>query len=256
MVSFVCDYCQETLKKPKLEQHTWKCYNAQFTCIDCNTTFNGDAYKAHTSCISEAEKYQKSLYKGKKNQNQNQNQKNAPKAEQPTPKSSQTNIAKAPEADSLISQIKKAEAQSESSTTPSKKRKADADDGEVNGNGVTVSGDGEKEKKTKKEKKDKKEKKEKKDKESADEEEKPAKKAKKEQWDDEDLDEDFGKTVPLAVVSVLSTGKEMSLRQLKKKVIKKFSKHPKNTLSKDELTEKVEDHLTLTATDAGVLLKQ
>lgn len=33
---------------------------------DCSTTFNGQEYKTHTSCISEAEKYQGALYKGKK----------------------------------------------------------------------------------------------------------------------------------------------------------------------------------------------
>lgn len=34
------------------------------TCLDCSTTFNDPAsWKPHTSCISEAQKYQKSLYK-------------------------------------------------------------------------------------------------------------------------------------------------------------------------------------------------
>ncbi|KAJ3220093.1 hypothetical protein HDU67_006849 [Dinochytrium kinnereticum] len=66
MVSFVCDYCQETLKKAKLDQHRQRCRNAQFSCIDCSTTFHGMEYRAHTACISEAEKYQKSLYKGNK----------------------------------------------------------------------------------------------------------------------------------------------------------------------------------------------
>ncbi|KAJ3105316.1 hypothetical protein HDU97_008213 [Phlyctochytrium planicorne] len=66
MVSFVCDYCQETLKKAKLDQHAQRCRNAQFSCIDCSTTFQGTNYRAHTSCISEAEKYQKALFKGPK----------------------------------------------------------------------------------------------------------------------------------------------------------------------------------------------
>jgi cell growth-regulating nucleolar protein len=35
------------------------------TCVDCSVTFYGNDYAAHTSCISEAEKYEKSLYKGK-----------------------------------------------------------------------------------------------------------------------------------------------------------------------------------------------
>lgn len=54
------------MKKPKLDQHRSRCHGG-FDCIDCSTTFNTPAeYKSHTSCISEAEKYQKSLYKGPK----------------------------------------------------------------------------------------------------------------------------------------------------------------------------------------------
>lgn len=37
----------------------------RFSCIDCGVVFHGEEYAAHTSCISEAEKYEKSLYKGK-----------------------------------------------------------------------------------------------------------------------------------------------------------------------------------------------
>lgn len=65
MVSFVCDGCQETLKKAKLEQHSFRCKKAQFSCIDCFTTFQGEDYKKHTSCISEEQKVQGSLYKPK-----------------------------------------------------------------------------------------------------------------------------------------------------------------------------------------------
>ncbi|KAJ1967640.1 hypothetical protein H4R35_006654 [Dimargaris xerosporica] len=65
MVSFVCNACQETLKKPKLDQHRQRCRNAQFCCIDCSREFYGTEYRQHTSCISEAEKYQKALYKPK-----------------------------------------------------------------------------------------------------------------------------------------------------------------------------------------------
>jgi len=63
MVSFSCDLCADIVKKPKTQQHLSRCPNAQFTCIDCNTTFHGNNFIHHTSCISEAEKYQKSLYK-------------------------------------------------------------------------------------------------------------------------------------------------------------------------------------------------
>jgi len=64
MVSFQCHSCGDVVKKPKLDQHRTRCHGG-FDCIDCSTTFNSPAeYKGHTSCISEAEKYQKGLYKG------------------------------------------------------------------------------------------------------------------------------------------------------------------------------------------------
>ncbi|KAF8837687.1 hypothetical protein BDN67DRAFT_956306 [Paxillus ammoniavirescens] len=59
--------CSDVVKKPKLDQHHSRCHTG-FDCIDCSVTFNTPAeYKGHTSCITEAEKYQKSLYKGPKN---------------------------------------------------------------------------------------------------------------------------------------------------------------------------------------------
>lgn len=66
MVSFSCELCNDTIIKRKLDQHKQRCSNAFFTCIDCSTTFSGSDYRQHTQCISEAEKYEKSLYKGKK----------------------------------------------------------------------------------------------------------------------------------------------------------------------------------------------
>ena len=54
------------MKKPKLDQHSARCHGG-FDCIDCSKTFNSAGeWKGHTSCVSEAEKYQKSLYKGPK----------------------------------------------------------------------------------------------------------------------------------------------------------------------------------------------
>eukprot|EP00911_Craspedida_sp_UC1_P002522 UC1_evm1s1873 len=35
--------------------------------MDCGKDFEGDAYKSHTSCISEAQKYQGSLFQGVRN---------------------------------------------------------------------------------------------------------------------------------------------------------------------------------------------
>ena len=56
--------CGDILTKPKLEKHREMCL-ASFDCIDCSKHFETPAeYKAHTSCISEAEKYQKTLYHG------------------------------------------------------------------------------------------------------------------------------------------------------------------------------------------------
>ncbi|XBA48894.1 hypothetical protein SBP28_003419 [Candidozyma auris] len=66
MVSFSCEVCNDTIVKKKLDQHRCRCPDAYFTCIDCSTTFNGTEYRSHTQCISEAEKYEKGLYKGKK----------------------------------------------------------------------------------------------------------------------------------------------------------------------------------------------
>jgi cell growth-regulating nucleolar protein len=57
MPSFVCDTCQETLKKNQLDNHFSRCSRASFSCIDCYTTFKGTEYRSHTSCITEVQKY-------------------------------------------------------------------------------------------------------------------------------------------------------------------------------------------------------
>lgn len=47
------------------DQHSGRC-RASFTCIDCSKTFrNSGEWKSHTTCISEDEKYQGALFKGK-----------------------------------------------------------------------------------------------------------------------------------------------------------------------------------------------
>lgn len=76
MVSFNCDGCGDVVKKPKLAQHYGRCH-APVTCLDCSQQFMHPK-DAHTSCVSEDEKYQKryvlllliSLYKGKKQSQQ------------------------------------------------------------------------------------------------------------------------------------------------------------------------------------------
>ncbi|CAG8120676.1 unnamed protein product [Penicillium olsonii] len=76
MVSFSCEACGDVLTKKKLDPHRGQCRGASFTCIDCMVHFYGTEYRAHTSCMSEAQKYQGALYKEKpqKNQKKGQNQ--------------------------------------------------------------------------------------------------------------------------------------------------------------------------------------
>ncbi|CAG8469276.1 2425_t:CDS:2 [Dentiscutata heterogama] len=86
-----CDQCADIIKKPKLDQHRIKCPITTFTCIDCSKTFVGTSYKSHTSCISEAEKYQKGTFKPKKKNAQDkpklsQEKEQNPSEEQQKPK--------------------------------------------------------------------------------------------------------------------------------------------------------------------------
>jgi cell growth-regulating nucleolar protein len=62
MVSFSCLACNESFKKSQAAGHSSRC-RAPLSCLDCGTTFQGGSFAAHTSCISEAQKYQKSLYR-------------------------------------------------------------------------------------------------------------------------------------------------------------------------------------------------
>ncbi|KAK1047651.1 hypothetical protein LTR74_017720 [Friedmanniomyces endolithicus] len=51
----------------KLDPHRSQCRGASFTCLDCMVHFQGGDYRSHTSCISEAQKYQGALYREKDN---------------------------------------------------------------------------------------------------------------------------------------------------------------------------------------------
>eukprot|EP01129_Flabellula_baltica_P010022 TRINITY_DN4188_c0_g1_i1.p1 TRINITY_DN4188_c0_g1~~TRINITY_DN4188_c0_g1_i1.p1 ORF type:complete len:199 (+),score=55.05 TRINITY_DN4188_c0_g1_i1:419-1015(+) len=76
MVFFVCDNCNDTIKKPKIKSH--RCYNTMYTCIDCNKRFDFHSVNNHTTCTTEEDKYYgkfASSAKKPKNQNGNQNQK-------------------------------------------------------------------------------------------------------------------------------------------------------------------------------------
>lgn len=68
MVFFVCEGCNETLKKNKVDAHAARCRNCwAVSCVDCSVVFKGNDYAAHTSCISEAQKYEGALYREKSN---------------------------------------------------------------------------------------------------------------------------------------------------------------------------------------------
>lgn len=58
MVSFVCDDCQTTVKKPKVQAHLSRCRTYSISCIDCGTSFTASSYTTHTSCVTEKDKYQ------------------------------------------------------------------------------------------------------------------------------------------------------------------------------------------------------
>ncbi|KAL4811089.1 hypothetical protein BDV18DRAFT_5124 [Aspergillus unguis] len=77
MVSFSCEGCGDVLTKKKLDSHRNQCRGASFTCIDCMVHFQGTAYRNHTSCMSEAQKYQGALYKEKPAKNQRKNNNNS-----------------------------------------------------------------------------------------------------------------------------------------------------------------------------------
>ncbi|KAM0721846.1 hypothetical protein Q7P37_002771 [Cladosporium fusiforme] len=74
MVSFSCENCGDILTKKKLDPHRNQCRGASYTCIDCMVHFYGTEYRAHTSCMTEAQKYQGHLYRGEKKKGQQQQQ--------------------------------------------------------------------------------------------------------------------------------------------------------------------------------------
>ena len=68
MVVFTCNACGQSIRKNRVEKH-WQteCRNCEvLSCMDCGKDFYGEEYASHTSCISEAEKYQGALFKGEK----------------------------------------------------------------------------------------------------------------------------------------------------------------------------------------------
>ena len=62
MVFFLCSVCGESVKKAKVSSHRCNCQD--WSCMDCGKIFPGMSYNQHTSCMSEAQKYEGHLYRG------------------------------------------------------------------------------------------------------------------------------------------------------------------------------------------------
>lgn len=74
MVCFICDGCGDTVKRSKIDDHARGCRSCDsVSCADCHVAFYGDDYKSHTSCVSEAERYEKSMYRGNNGKNKKKN---------------------------------------------------------------------------------------------------------------------------------------------------------------------------------------
>jgi len=72
MVYFECQKCNETVKKPKLARHLQMCGSGYVSCIDCLKVFAWNEWESHTSCVSEAQKYQGKLYEAKEDNKKGQ----------------------------------------------------------------------------------------------------------------------------------------------------------------------------------------
>mmetsp|Transcript_77052 Transcript_77052/g.174267 ORF Transcript_77052/g.174267 Transcript_77052/m.174267 type:complete len:251 (-) Transcript_77052:7-759(-) len=77
MVYFECQKCNETVKKPKLAKHLQSCGSGYVSCIDCHKVFGWGEWELHTSCVSEAQKYQGDLYQPKDNKQKGQQKQDA-----------------------------------------------------------------------------------------------------------------------------------------------------------------------------------
>merc|ERR1712048_1078199 len=66
-----------TVKKPKLAKHLYSCGSHYVSCIDCSKVFAWNEWEAHTSCMSEAQKYEGKLFKEKESTNKGQRKQDA-----------------------------------------------------------------------------------------------------------------------------------------------------------------------------------
>lgn len=62
MVYFVCNRCQETIRKNKVDEHSNRCGSNSYSCVDCGKDFSLSTARGHNTCITEEEKYQGKLY--------------------------------------------------------------------------------------------------------------------------------------------------------------------------------------------------
>ncbi|KAF7233919.1 hypothetical protein EG68_10713 [Paragonimus skrjabini miyazakii] len=68
MVVFLCPICNDSLRKSHVEAHFHRCRGCTaVSCMDCHKEFDKSSFKAHTSCITETEKYDKLHASVKKN---------------------------------------------------------------------------------------------------------------------------------------------------------------------------------------------
>eukprot|EP00444_Apocalathium_aciculiferum_P009151 CAMPEP_0183385216 /NCGR_PEP_ID=MMETSP0370-20130417/1241_1 /TAXON_ID=268820 /ORGANISM="Peridinium aciculiferum, Strain PAER-2" /LENGTH=263 /DNA_ID=CAMNT_0025563163 /DNA_START=96 /DNA_END=882 /DNA_ORIENTATION=+ len=55
-----------------MAKHFQSCGSGYVSCIDCSKVFDWQTWEAHTSCVSEAQKYQGKLFEGKEKENKGQ----------------------------------------------------------------------------------------------------------------------------------------------------------------------------------------
>ena len=67
MVFFTCDKCGESLKKVQVVKHFSNCSSHNYSCMDCQKTFDRKTYNTHLKCITENEKYGGKNYVAKEN---------------------------------------------------------------------------------------------------------------------------------------------------------------------------------------------
>lgn len=119
MVTFNCEVCNATVPKKNTEKHYYRCPDAYYTCIDCSATFeDGVSYQKHTQCISEDEKYQKGLFKPKKQKNASNRNINMKKEESPDGKKEQNSKSKDKCKEYKIQKEKKLDKKTDTSILP------------------------------------------------------------------------------------------------------------------------------------------